>query len=245
MGTTTRFELAYPEQLDEPDGPTQFQALAEDVEGWLSRAFPVANAAARTTLGTALGAGGYGFLVIETDTKLPYMWNGTTWLPWGGSGGGGGGGGGGGDAGGGTFTQTSAQTIGNTVSGFGTIVSLPEGDTGDQVERTVEGAGHKFELLASGVWAIGGVARVASSPATGEMSASIRVDTAGGTSFATVLDHDGGRREGLPRTLKPGRTRWLPAGTMVALFVYNGTGGNRLLEPDGGNWVNLDAWLVG
>jgi len=240
MGTTDRFDLTYPEQLDEPDGPAQIQALAEDVEAWLSRAFPVADAATRTTLGTALGAGGYGFIAVETDTKLPYMWNGTTWLALSGSTGGGGGS----EAGGGTFVQTSAQSIPNTTSGPGTIVSLPDGDPGDQLARTTQGSGHKFELLASGIWAIGGNVRVASTGTAGEVSASIRLDLAGGTTFDDVLDIDGGRREGLPRTLNPGRTRYLPAGTMVAVFVYNGTGGTRLLEPSGGDWVNLDAWLV-
>lgn len=242
MGTTSRFALSYPEQTDEPDGPAQIQGLADDVEGWLSRAFPVADAAARAALGVVLGAGGYGFFVIETDTKLPYMWNGTTWLALTGTSGGGGGEG---ASGGATFTQTSAQSIPNTSSGPGTIVSLPNGTSGPLIERSAQGSGHKFELLASGIWAVGVGVRIASNGTAGEVSATIRLDLAGGTDFDDVLDIDGGRREGLPRTLKPGRTRYLPAGTMVAVFVYNGTGGTRQLEPNGGDWVNLDAWLVG
>jgi hypothetical protein len=241
MGTTDRFDLTYPEQLDEPDGPAQIQALAEDVEGWLSRAFRVANASARATLGTALGSAGYGFLVIETDTKLPYMWNGTTWLGLTGSGGGGGGG----AAGGATFTQTSAQSIPNTASGPGTIVSLPGGSAGSLIERTAQGSGHKFELLASGLWSADAQVRIATTSTAGEVSAAIRYDPAGGSNFDRSLAIDGGRREGLARTLQPGKRRYLEAGTTLAVFVYNGTGSTRQLEPNAGDWVNLDLWLAG
>jgi hypothetical protein len=242
MGTTDRFDLAYPEGLDEPDGPAQIQALAEDVENWLARAYPVADASARTTLGTALGTGGRGFSVIEIDTGAPYMWTGTTWVSLsGGSGGGGGGGEDGYD--GGHFEQTSAQSIPNTTSGPGTVLSLPNG-TGSQITRTVEGSGHKFELLASGVWACGAGVRVTSTSTAGEVSAMIRANLPAATGFDTVVAADGGRREGLPRTLEPSRSRYLPAGTTLAVFIYNGTGGTRTLEPDDGEWCNLDLWRV-
>jgi len=86
--------------------------------------------------------------------------------------------------------------------------------------------------------------RVATSPATGEISAAIWADPDGG-GFDYNIAHMGGLREGLPRTFALARTTYLAAGTQLAVFVYNGTGTSRTLEPGGGAWVNLDLWLVG
>lgn len=233
-GQTTRFALPYPGLDDQPDGPDATKDLAEAVEAQLSRlkSYP--------TAGRPSGVP-EGFAIYDSDLDAPYYWNGSAWQPFGG----GGGGGGGGTAGGAHFYQTAAQAIPNTSSGPGTILSLPNGDDGDLIERTAQGAGHKFKLLASGIWACGSSARVASTSTGGEVSCSIRADLAGGTDFETVICPDGGRREGLPRTLQPNRTRYLPANTMVAVFIFNGTGTSRNIEPNGGEWANLDLFLVG
>lgn len=235
-GQTTRFALPYPGLDDQPDGPDATKDLAEAVEAQLSRlkSYPTAGRP------TGVPAG---FAIYDDDLDAPFYWNGAAWLPFGGSGGGGGGGGG--TSGGAHFEQTAAQAIPNTASGPGTIMSLPDGATGPLIERTAQGSGHKFKLLSAGVWATGASCRIASTSQGGEVSCSIRADLAGGTAFDTVVAFDGGRREGLPRSLQPNRTRYLPANTMLAVHIYNGTGTSRVIEPDGGEWANLDLYLVG
>lgn len=156
-----------------------------------------------------------------------------------------GGGGGGGDAVGGTFVATgSGQLIPNTTSGPGTVCAF--GDQLDEptgITRTAEGQGHKFELLSSGLWAAGATIRVQSAAAAGEFSANVRYGT---SAFDKVLAADGGRREGLPRTLNPSSpARYLPAGTKLLVHLFNGTGSQRTLEPNSGAWVQLDIWRVG
>jgi hypothetical protein len=234
-GVTPRFGLPYPGLDDQPDGPDAAKDLAEAVEAQLSRlkSYPTAS----RPVGVPAG-----FAIYDDDLDAPFYWNGSAWLPFGGSGGGGGGGG---TSGGAHFEQESAQSIPNTASGPGTIMSLPVGDDGTLIERTAQGAGHKFKLLTSGIWACGASARITSTSQGGEVSCSIRADLAGGTAFETVIAPDGGRREGLPRTLQPGRTRYLPANTMIAVFIFNGTGSTRTIEVNGGEWANLDLWLVG
>lgn len=234
-GQTTKFALPYPGLDDQPDGPDAVKDLAEAVEAQLSRlkSYP--------TAGRPVGVPA-GFAIYDSDLSAPYYWNGSTWLPFGGSGGGGGGGGG--TSGGATLEQTSAQSIPNTTSGPGTVLSLPSGTPGPLIERSTHASGHKFKLLASGLWACGSSCRIASTSAAGEVSASIRADRAGGTAFDEVVAFDGGRRENLPRSLQPNRTRYLPSGTTLAVFIFNGTGGTRLVEPNGGEWANLDLWLV-
>ena len=234
-GQTTRHALPYPGLDDQPDGPDAAKDLAEAVDALLSRAKSYPTAGRPTGVPE-------GFLIYDSDLHAPYYWNGSVWAPFGGSGGGGGGGS---TAGGAHFEQTSAQPIPNTSSGPGTILSLPDGDDGDLITRSAQGAGHKFALLASGIWAAGSSCRIASTSTGGEVSCSIRADLAGGTNFETVIAVDGGRREGLPRTLQPNRTRYLPSGTTVAVFIFNGTGGQRTVEPNSGEWANLDLFLVG
>jgi hypothetical protein len=125
-----------------------------------------------------------------------------------------------------------------TVAAFGTEGSAPA-PTG--VTRTTEGSGHKFELLTAGLWHVAVTLRVASAAAAGEMSTHIRYGT---STFDTVLAGDGGRREGLARLMNPGSTRYLAAGTKLVVQVYNGTGSTRTLEPDSGNWVQIDLWRL-
>lgn len=159
-----------------------------------------------------------------------------------------GGGGGGGDAVGGTYVATGGgQSIPNTTSGPGTPVAFgsqlgsPSGIT-----RASSGAGNTFELLSSGIWSAHATLRIQSAAAAGEISAGIWMDLpGGGTDFAVNLAHDGARREGIARTLNPSGTRYLEAGTKLIVYVFNGTGSSRVLEPNSGAWVHLDLWRVG
>lgn len=156
--------------------------------------------------------------------------------------GGGGGGGGGTVLGGRWFATGAGQSIPATVSGPGTVVAF--GSAGADpaptgITRTTEGVGHKFELLTSGLWHAGVTLRVASSATAGEVSVHIRY---GPTTFDTVLLGDGGRREGLARMFSPSKSRYLAAGTKLVVQVYNGTGAGRTLEPNGGDWVQIDIW---
>ncbi len=160
-----------------------------------------------------------------------------------------GGGGGGGDigtvVGGRWHANAVAQAIPATVSGPGTVVAFGTNGTDPApsgVTRTTEGSGHKFELGSSGLWHAAATIRVASTATAGEMSAIIRY---GPTTFDTVLAGDGARREGLARMMNPGSSRYLPSGTKIVVHVYNGTGSGRTLEPNAGNWVQLDLWKVG
>lgn len=142
------------------------------------------------------------------------------------------------------YATGAGQSIPLTASGPGTVCAFgTEGGspapTG--VTRTTEGSGHKFELLTSGLWHAAVTLRVASAAAAGEMSTHIRY---GPTTFDTVLAGDGGRREGLARMMNPGSARYLAAGTKLVVQVYNGTGATRTLEPDSGNWVQLDLWRL-
>lgn len=234
MGTTTRFALAYPAGTDEPNGPVQVQALAEDVEDQLSRAFSCTSGTRPTGIGD-------GFLIWETDTKLllAYDLATTTW-----TGVGSGASGGGGTTTGGTWTAGStAQSIPSatdTTVAFGTAVATPTG-----VTRATSGAGHKFTLGSSGVWHASATVRYATNATAGEKAFGIWYKAPGDPGFNTNLAHSGGWREGLPATNTIGRPRYLAASTEIAVIAYQGTGGARTLEPNSGNWVNFDCWLIG
>lgn len=154
MGTTGRFGLHYQGLSDAPDGAGLGQVLAEDVEGWLSRAYPVADAAARTSL-TGVGQG---FLVFQDSDDTFWGWNGSAWVGFGdGTGGGGGGGGGGGTFVEGQYRATANQSIPNntdTIVGFGTTETASA-----SVTRATSGSGHKFTLANTATYAITAVVR--------------------------------------------------------------------------------------
>ncbi len=108
------------------------------------------------------------------------------------------------------------------------------------------GIGSKFTLGSSGLWYAKASVRVQSSATAGEFSANIRYGPPlPSTSYDTVLDADGGRREGLARTLHPGGIRYLAVGTRLVVHLFNGTGSSRTLEPNSGDWVQIDIWRVG
>jgi hypothetical protein len=240
MGTTTRAGLRYPSENDETDGSGQMETLAEDTDAQLYRAQPIANAAARPASPQR------GWMVHQDDDDRFYGYDGSVWVPLSGSGGGGGGGG----YSGGRFVATSAQNIPNTTSGPGTILGLPSAGANmpgaaTGVTRTSSGSGHEFELAEAGLWTATANVRLASAAAAGEVSLSVWADLAGGTSYDFSVAIDGGRREGLPRTLNAHGETYLPAGTTLVVYVYNGTGGTRATEPNSGNWCHLDLWRKG
>jgi hypothetical protein len=157
MGTTARFGLRYPALTDAPNGPQLAQFLAEDIEGWLSRAFPCTS----TTRPTGVGDG---FIIRETDTGKWLGWNGTAWSELADAGGGGGGGSTGfPTAIEGQYRASSNQSLANgtnTVFAFGTTEV-----TSPVVQRATLGSGHKFTLTESGVWAVTATVRFASGTA--------------------------------------------------------------------------------
>ncbi len=237
MATTARHGLPYPGLDDEPNGPDAVQDLAEALDGKLSRL------AVYPTAGRPVGVPA-GYTIWDDDLDAPFYFNGSTWVPWSGGGGGGGGEEEAPTGIGGRWTQTTAQPIPATSSGPGTIVSFPNG-SGNGITREAEGAGHEFVIATAGVYSCEALCRVQASSAAGEVSCAIRAKLGGaGSEFSSTIAMDGGRREGLPRTLQPGKTRWLPANTRLVVYVFNGTGSERRLEPAAGEWVNLDVWRV-
>ena len=76
MATTPRFGLHYQTLTDAPDGPALGGLLAQDVDTWLARAYPVADTAARTALSGSVLAG---FTVLQQDDGSVWTWTGSTW----------------------------------------------------------------------------------------------------------------------------------------------------------------------
>lgn len=244
-GQTTRHALPYPGLTDQPDGPDAVKDLADALDPKLGRSVSTATAATRTTLTATLTAADSGLFIFQEDTDALYLWTGATTLgPLPTTGGGGGGG----ASGGGRWTAgTTAQNVPNTTSGPGTPIAFgsPVGTPSQVTQQAEASVGHKFELLASGVWACSATVRVQSASAGGEISCGIWADLDGVGGFDFNVAHDGARREGIARTLNPNATTYLPAGCKVVVYVFNGTGTQRVLEPNSGAWVHLDLWLVG
>lgn len=240
MGATTRGGLPYPEEGDEVYPPADIQELAEAIAPYLFSA----DRKSSTTRPT-LASGDRGYLVDESDTGNLVRWNGSTWVAVGGSAGGGGGGGGGGAAFGGRWKAATAQPIPATVSGPGTPVKFdtdPVGGSG--VEKSTYLAGHMFELTAAGLWTGGLIGRWASTTVSGIRDFGIYCDRAGGTDFEEALT--GPQPQTVTGQPKGGTWpigRYLPAGTTLVAFAYNGTGSGRNLEHNGGEWVSLDLWV--
>lgn len=150
MATTPRFGLHYQTLTDAPDGAALGGLLAEDVDALLARAYPAANAAARTGL-SGIGAG---FIVLQQDDESGWMWTGSSWLALGGSSTDSGGGGGSGGAVGveGQWRAAANQSLPNntdTVLAFGTTETASV-----LVTRATSGSGHKFTLSEDATYAI-------------------------------------------------------------------------------------------
>jgi hypothetical protein len=229
MATTTRNGLRYPVLTDAQNGPQQLRNLAEDVAGWLSRAFPC--------LSTARPAGvGSGFLIHETDTNRVQLWTGTAWervallsdVP-----AGGGGGAPTGAAGyAATVTQMAADET-DVVVAFGTVLA-----NDPLVTRSGQGAGHKFVLNSSGIWMITATVRWAQAN-DGGRTFELR---AGSTVLAKVGASSG---ENTPWTANLAIVRRLASGTEVHVWGRQDSGGSLAIEHGNGNYCHIDLALVG
>lgn len=148
MGATTRFGLRYPELTDAPSGPQLAQFLAEDVEGWLTRAFPCTSSTRPTGVPE-------GFMIRESDTGKVLIYSGSAWVE---LGGGGGGGGGGAPAVVGRWRASSSQTL---TSGTDAVLAFGTTElTSSEVTRATSGTGHKFQLE-GGVYCVTAMCRFA------------------------------------------------------------------------------------
>lgn len=235
MGTTTRGALPYPDDADEVNVPADIRELAEAADPYLFSADRKTSATRPT-----LTADDHGYLLDEEDTGNLVRWNGTTWVVVGG-----GAGGGGGDAFGGRWKAASAQSIPATLSGPGTPVAFgtdPSSSSG--VTKTTYLAGHMFELTAAGLWTGGLIGRWASTTTGGVRDFGIYCDQAGGTSFTEALT--GPQPQTVTGQPKGGTWpigRYLPSGTTLVVYAFNGTGSTRSLEHNAGEWVSLDLWV--
>jgi hypothetical protein len=182
-------------------------------------------------------------LAVAVDTELQVLADAIDAIPEGG--------GGGGedpeDAVGGRFVNPAAQNIPLTASGPGTPIAFPSAGANTPTPTGVTSAsgGTIFTLTSGGIWHCGASVRIASAAAAGEVSLAVRADLAGGTTYGFTVAFDGGRREGLPRSLEASQVTYLPAGTKIIVHVFNGTGSTRITEPDSGQWAHLDLFRIG
>lgn len=238
MTDTTRWGLTYPGQDDTPEGWLQFGELAGDLDRALGRALPVADAAARTTLGAALTTSDRGLLVLQDDDDTWWGWTGAVWLQLAGagSGGGGGGGGGGGTSSRGRWAANTAQDVANAtsvVARFGADLEA----SADWVKVT-RGDGHGFRAQRAGVLRGALTLRYATTTASGVRDVHVRA----GTDY--VGSSGGGAVAGQPRhhsvAIVP---QPIAEDTEVWVDLFQGTGTTRQLEPNSGQWVRLTLEL--
>lgn len=229
MPSTSRFGLRYPSLTDAPDGTSLGEDLAQDADGWLSRAFPCTA----LTRPTGVGAG---FLIYETDTESVAIYDGTDWT-YVGAGSTSGGGVTGAEA---QYSASSAQSVAdstNVVMAFGT-----DDTTSAAVTKSAQGAGHKFTLNTAGVWLITTTVRYATTTATGERFAGLK------TAAGLELGGEGSApTSGNPATVNFAINRRFAVGDAVYVTLFQGTGSTRTLEPfTGGGWCRINlSWLRG
>jgi hypothetical protein len=234
MPVTTRWGVPYVSKDDPPEGWLQGQALAEFLEANLGHALEVDDEAERTALGTAIGAGGRGLLVLQVDTSQPWLWLGASWLAIAGPGGGGGGGGG--TVSRGRWAASSAQSVasgGSVVASFDSDV-----ETSPDWVKVTRAEGHGFRAQRAGILRGALVLRYASTTASGVRDVHVRVGT------AYVGSSGGGAVAGQPRHHS---VAILPTPIAeddeVWVDLFQGTGAPRFLEPNGGQWVALSLEL--
>ncbi len=233
MSTTARWGVPYPEKYERPEGWLQLKAVADHLEANLGHALEVADTAERTALGTAIGSGGRGLLVLQVDTGQPYMWLGASWLAIGGSGGGGGGG----TGSRGRWAASSAQ---NVISGSSVVAAVGSDlESSPDWTKVTRDDGHGFRAQRAGVLSGALVLRYATTTASGVRDVHVRV----GTDYAG--SSGGGAIAGQPRhhsvAILP---RPIAEDDEVWVDLFNGTGGTRQLEPNGGQWVQLALELT-
>lgn len=158
MATTSRFGLHYLTSNDAPDIAGVTQNLATDTDGWLSRFYPVANAAARIAL-TGISAG---FTAIQADDNSTWVWTGSAWIQLNVSTSGG--------AGGtspaltyGQWSATATQTFTTTATDYPVAFAVQDvAATG--VTQSTKGVGHKWSVPA-GYWLASATVRFAAGTA--------------------------------------------------------------------------------
>lgn len=228
MGSTSRFTLTYPELTDAPNGPAQLQELANDVDGWLCRAY-------RCTSTTRPASPPDDFIIRESDTGNLLIWTGSGWAPITGTVTTGGGGGGGTSlisTISSTFAATTTQTIPDstdTVVAFGVEQQADPG-----VTRSTSGAGHKFTLSQTRLWIISATVRFAAHSDTGGRTVELRAGS-------TILAKEGEGDPAAPAwTRSLSVARKLPAGTAITVVVRHDAGTSLALEPASGSYVHID-----
>jgi hypothetical protein len=247
--TYGRANLVVPDRGDNPDGPTELQALAASLDPVLFCGFPCPSTARPSSPPD-------GFIIRETDTGAIRMWAAGSPGAWSGDLRGGGGTGGGG----GTFdpgalahtrySASAAQTIAND-----TVRACAFGNT-DQDDA----------LISKGAVTIGGQighAFTFGAPCLAWLSASVRYAASGnvGSRYAGLHwyggAHDGDPLKGVdPGTASEGavslalaESRYFAEGDSVYVQLYQNSGGPLNLEPGpdgemGLGWVSLSIVAV-
>lgn len=120
------------------------------------------------------------------------------------------------------YTSSANQTIGNAAD---TIVAFATADiTSSLVTRNTSGVGHTFTLNAAGLWTVGFCVQFAAG-ATGQRTAflytpsSVRHKQAGGDAESDAVN-----------TLALSITKYFASGTILAVGVYQDSGGNLTLN---------------
>jgi hypothetical protein len=152
MATTSRFGLHYQALTDAPDGAALGATLAADVDAWLCRWYPVANAADRA----AITSPPEGFGVRQRDDGSLWIYTDLgTWAQVY-TGGGGGGGGGGGTSSGigllvGEWSASATQSFGTSGQEY-PVAFATENRALSGVTKATKGVGHKFTCNAGTYW---------------------------------------------------------------------------------------------
>lgn len=236
MATTSRWGAPYPVKDDPPEGWLQIQSLAEFLDDELGHALELADAAERTALGTAIGSGGRGLIVLQVDTAQPYMWLGASWLALAAAAGGGGGGAGSR----GRWRQTgTAQPIPNAAD---TVVRFDsDGLTTPDITKITSGAGHGFRMERAGVLTGTANVRYATTTATGVRHAHVVIGD-----NADYLASGGGGEAGQPVPINLGFGPVdVAEDDVISVRCFQSTGAPRNLEPVSGaaRWVHLEMEL--
>lgn len=237
MASTTRFGLHYQALTDSPDGAALGGTLAQDVDAWLSRSYPVADAASRVALSGLPVA----FLVLQQDDNSLWQWSGSTWIDRTASSGGGGGGGGSGFIDG-QWRATANQSLSNstdTVLGFGVTET-----SSTAVTRATSGSGHKFTLGSTGIYSVSATVRFASG-AAGPRFIELR-NSAQNARYASHGVYNGGTAA---CTLNLSVTRQFTTGQELVLTATQTSGGTLTTDYQGTSitdgFVRLNITLLG
>jgi hypothetical protein len=225
LGATTRFGLRFPELTDAPNGPAQLQTLAGDADTWLSRVY-------RCTSSTRPTGVPDDFLIRESDTGNMYVWTGSAWSQIAPVVSGGGGGGSVLGTVSATYTATSSQPIPNNTDT--TVAFGVDAVTTSEVTRSTSGAGHKFTLNQTRLWAVTATVRFTEN-GVGGRAVDIR------TGSSTLLAKAGSQSSATnPYTVSLSCVRRLTSGTQISVVAWQNSGGSLALDSNSGNTVHID-----